>query len=61
MFAALQAAGLTLNTSKLAFDPKWVAYLCHVISAEGVVIGKDRMKAIQEIPTSTCIKNFVPF
>ena len=57
MFAALQAAGLTLKPSKVAFGPKLVAYLGHVISAEGIVaVGKDRIKAIQELPTPTCIK-----
>ena len=49
MSVALQAAGLTLKPSKLAFGPKSVVYLGHVISAEGVSIGKDRIKAIQKI------------
>ena len=53
MFVALQAAGLTLKPYKLAFGPKSVAYLCHVISAEGVAVGEDRIKAIQELPTPT--------
>ena len=57
MFVALQAAGLTLKPSKLAFGPKSVVYLGHVISAEGVAVGKDRIKAIQELPTPTCIKD----
>ena len=59
MFAALQAAGLTLKPSKLAFGPinNYVAYLGHVISAEGVAVGKDRIKAIQKLPTATCIKD----
>ena len=56
MFAALQAAGLTVKPSKLAFDPKSVAYSDHVIPAGGVAVGKDRIKAIQELPTPTCIK-----
>ena len=58
MFAALQAAGLTLKPSKLAFGSKSVAYLGHDISAEeGVAVGKDRIKAIQELPTPACIKD----
>ena len=57
MFAALQAAGLTLKPSKLAFGPKSVAYLGHVISAEGSAVEKDRIDAIQELPTPTCIKD----
>ena len=56
MFAALQAADLTLKPSKPAFGPKSVEYLGHVISAEGVALGKDRIKAIQELPTPTSIK-----
>ena len=55
-FAALQAAGLTLKPSK-AFGPKSVASLGKVISAEGVAVGEDRIKAIQELPTPTCIKD----
>ena len=57
IFAALQAAGLTLKPSKLAFGPKSVAYSGHVISAEGVAVGEDRIKAIQELRTPTCIKD----
>ena len=57
MFAALQAAGLILKPSKLAFGLKSVAYSGHVIPAERVAVGKDRIKAIQELPTPTCIKD----
>ena len=57
MFAALQTAGLTLKPSKLAFGPKSVANFGHVVSAEGVAVGKYRIKAIQELPTPTCIKD----
>ena len=57
MFAALQAVDLTLKPSKLAFGPKSVAYLGLVISAEGVAVGKDRIKAIRELPNPTCIKD----
>ena len=46
MFAALQAAGITLKPSKLAFGPKLVAYLGRAISAEGVAVGKYRIKVI---------------
>ena len=58
MFAALRATGLTLKPSTLAFGPKSVACLGHVISGdEGVAVGKDHIKAIQELPTPTCIKD----
>ena len=57
MFATLQATGLTLKPSKLAFGPKSVAYLGHVISAEGEAVRKDRIKAIQELPTPICVKD----
>ena len=65
----MQTAGLTLKPSKLAFGRKSVVYLGHVISAEGVAVGEDHIKAIQELPTPTFIKdlrfvlgvmNFVP-
>ena len=45
MFVALQAAGLTLTPSKLAFGPK-----SDVITAEGASVGEDRIKAIQKLP-----------
>ena len=57
MFAALQAPGLTLKPSELAFGPRSVTYLGHVIFAAGVAVGRDRIKAIQELPTPTCIKD----
>ena len=56
VFATLQAARPNLETPKLAFSAKSVAYLGHVISAEGVAVGKYRIKPIQELPTPTCIK-----
>ena len=57
MFVALQTAGLTLKPSKLAFGPKSVAYLGHAFWAEGVAVGEDRIKVIQELPNPTCIKD----
>ena len=42
---------------QLAFGPKSVVYLGHEISAEGVAVGEDRIKSIQELPTPTCIKD----
>ena len=59
MFVALQAAGLTLKTSKLAFGPKSVVYFGHDISADGVAVWEDRTKTIQQQPTPANIK--LPF
>ena len=56
-FAALQAAGLTLKPSKIRFGPKQVSYLGHVISADGISVGQDRIQAINDLPTPTCIKD----
>ena len=57
MFVASQGAGLTLKPSNLSFGPKSVVSLGHVISAEGVAVENDRIKAIQELQTPTCIKD----
>ncbi len=57
MFAALQAAGLTLKPSKIQFGQKEVDYLGHVISAQGISISTDRIQAIVDLPTPTCIKD----
>ena len=56
-YVAFQAAGLTLKTSKLVFGPKSVVYLGHAISDEGVAVGEDRIKALQELLTPTCIED----
>ena len=56
MFSALQAAGLTLKPSKVQFGQKKIEYLGHVISAEGIAVSTDRIKAIQKLPTPTNIK-----
>ena len=56
MFRALQAAGLTLKSSKIHFGPKEVHYLGHVLSANGIRMGKDRVKAIIDLKTPTTTK-----
>ena len=56
MFGTLQTAGLTLKPSKIHFRPKKVQYLGHVLSADGIRMGEDRIKAISELKTSTTIK-----
>ena len=56
MFRALQTAGLTLKPAKIHFGPKEVQYLGHVLSADGIRMGEDRIKAIVNIKTPTTIK-----
>ena len=56
MFRALRAAGLTLKTPKIHFGPKEVHYFGHVLSADGIRMGEDRIKAITDLKTSTTIK-----
>ena len=56
MFRALQAAGLALTPSKIHFEPKEVHYLGDVISANGIRMGEDRIKAIIDLKTPTTIK-----
>ena len=58
MFRALQVEGLTLERSKIHFGPKEVHYLGHVLSANGIRKGEDRIKAIIGLKTPTTIKNF---
>ena len=55
-FKALQAAGLTLKPSKVQFGPKEVKYLGHILSADGIRLGDDRIKSILDLPTPTNIK-----
>ncbi|CAB1100197.1 unnamed protein product [Ectocarpus sp. CCAP 1310/34] len=57
MFAALQAAGLTLKPSKIQFGQKEVDYLGHVIPAKDISVTTDRIDAIRNLPTPTCIKD----
>ena len=56
MFCALQTAGLTLKPSKIHFGPKEVQYLGHVLSADGIRIGENRIKAVIHLKTPTTIK-----
>ena len=43
MFRALQTAGLTLKLAKIHFGPKEVQYVGHVLSADGIRMGEDRI------------------
>ena len=56
MFRALQTAGLTLQPSKIYFGPKEAQYLGHVLFADGIRMGEDRIKAIIDLKTPTTIK-----
>ena len=56
MFRALQTAGLALQPSKIHFGPKKVQYLGHVLSADSIRMGEDRIKAIFDLKTPTTIK-----
>ncbi|CAB1111841.1 unnamed protein product [Ectocarpus sp. CCAP 1310/34] len=55
-FKALQTAGLTLKPSKVQFGPREVKYLGHILSADGIRLGEDRIKSILDLPTPTNIK-----
>ena len=61
MFAALQAAGLTLKPSKLAFSPRSVAYLGHVFLLKGLQLGKIVSKLFKSYLLPPASKIFVPF
>ena len=56
MFRALQTAGLTLQPSKIHFGPQEVQYPGHVLSADGIRMGKYRIKAIIDLKVPTTIK-----
>ena len=56
MFRALQTAGLTLKPAKIHVGPKEVQYLGHVLSADGIRMGEDRIKTIVDLKTPTAIK-----
>ena len=56
MSHALQTAGLTLKPSKIHFGLKKVQYLVHVLSANGMRTGENRIKAIIDLKTPTTIK-----
>ena len=56
MFRALQTAGLTLTPSRMHFGPKEVQYLGHVLSADGIRMGEDRINAIIDMKIPTTIK-----
>ena len=56
VFRALQTAGLTLKSSNIHFGPRNVQYLGHVLSANGIRMSEDRIKATINLKTPTTIK-----
>ena len=58
-FIALQAAGLTLKSSNVQLGPREVKYPGHILTADGVWLGEDRIKAIVDLPTPTTIKQLI--
>ena len=57
MFAALQAAGLTVKASKVQFGQKEIEYLGHIISAKGISVSDGRIKDTQKLPLPASIKD----
>ena len=53
----LQGAGLKLKPSKCFLLQKSVAFLGHVVSAEGVAAHPDKTKAVAEWPVPTCVRD----
>ena len=56
MFKSLQTAGLTLKPSNEQFEPREDKYLGHVLTANGIRIGDDCLKAKLDLPTPTAMK-----
>lgn len=54
--SALQTAELTLKPPKVAFGPQPINCIGHVISASGVTVSGDRVKAIQDFKTPSPIE-----
>ena len=57
MFSALQAAGLTLNPTRLQSVQKEIEYLGYVISEKGISISADRIKPLLALHEPGCIKD----
>src|SRR5271166_933365 len=53
----LRNAGLKLKPSKCFLLQKSVAFLGHVVSAEGVAAHPDKTKAVAEWPEPSCVKD----
>lgn len=57
IFNILHTAGFTLNLKKFEFVCSSLSYLGHVISAEGVKMGPDKIDAIKSFLTPVSLKN----
>ena len=57
----LEEAGLCLRLSKCQFARKQVRYLGHIISSEGVTPDPDKIKAVQDYPIPTTLKELRKF
>ena len=56
MFRVLQAAGLTLKSSKIHYIPNEVHYVGNFLSSDGIRIGEDQTKAILDLKPPITIK-----
>ena len=56
MCKALLAVGFPLKQSKVPFGHEEVKYLGHILTADIIRIGADRVKAIFDLPTPKTIK-----
>ena len=51
----LEEAGLLLNRGKCVFMAESVAYLGHIVDAQGLHPNPDKVRAIEEVPPPQCI------
>ena len=57
----LQEAGLKLNPKKYKFNKPEVEFLRYIIGIEGIKIDPEKIKAIQQWPTPTSVKEVQVF
>ena len=57
----LQKAGLKLNLKKCEFNKPEVKFLRYIIGIEGIKIDPEKIKAIQQWPTLTSVKEVQAF
>ena len=60
-FNCLRAHGLKLNIKKCHFGQSEVPYLGHMLTAEGILPGKDKTQAISEFPPPTTLRQVREF